>query len=99
MTALQRRSGSTIVELLCVLLLLAVVAGVSTLAIRRLPQPDVDDPYVQIARARRQAIETGRASSILVVIADSVRTVALGADGTIWADSAVQVDPLTGLRR
>lgn len=93
-----RRRGTTLVELLCVVLLIGVAAGVSSLAIRRLPEPNPDDPYTQIAEARRRAIEKGQAASIRVVINDSVHSVALAADGTVWTDSSVHVDPLTGRR-
>jgi hypothetical protein len=96
--ALVNRSGSTLLELLCTMLVIAAVAGVSVMAIRRLPAPDPTDPYVAIASARRRALERSTPEVITVRIAGVPHSVSVAADGTIAADSVVHLELLTGMR-
>ncbi|MGH7754649.1 MAG: prepilin-type N-terminal cleavage/methylation domain-containing protein, partial [Gemmatimonadales bacterium] len=79
------RTGVTLVELLVVLVLLGLVAGVSGLAIASLRPPEGAGARREWERARTQAIRSGQA-----VVLDSVRFLP---DGRAVGPRA---DPLTG---
>jgi prepilin-type N-terminal cleavage/methylation domain-containing protein len=106
------RAGISLIELLVVLVILAIAASVTGLA---LPVPSLDvsssDARGRIAAARREAITSGRAVQILVPLdpaaAEPARTtsgtverqiVAVTAlpDGSVLAPPALGIARLTG---
>jgi prepilin-type N-terminal cleavage/methylation domain-containing protein len=92
------RRGVTLIELLCTMLIISVVTGVSVLAIRSLPVSDPNDPFIAIASARRRAVERSQPVSIVVRFDGKPFAVSLSPDGFVAADSALRIDPLTGGR-
>ncbi|HEY2849482.1 MAG TPA: prepilin-type N-terminal cleavage/methylation domain-containing protein [Gemmatimonadaceae bacterium] len=96
--ASARRAGTTLVELLVVLAILATLAGVAALSVRRAPSTDPGDVWATIAAARRNAMRTGRETTVVVLRNGSPLSVALYPDGRTIADPALPIDPLTGRR-
>jgi prepilin-type N-terminal cleavage/methylation domain-containing protein len=94
------RTGFTLVELMVVLAILGVMAGVAGLAARSL---DDTDPAAEraalIADARRRALQTRRPVRLQVASGDTVRLMLALPDGSVRADSALGLDPLTGRPR
>lgn len=95
----RRRRAVTLLELMIVVMLLGMVAGVTALAIRRLPPPDPHDPYVAVQEARRTAMTRGTSVVIQVRLAGTPYEVSVRPDGQVQADSALHLDPLTGRQR
>lgn len=98
MTTQRRRCGTTLLELMAVLLIVGVVAGVVSLAVRRLDQPDPADPYTRIATARRDAVADGIGRALVVRVDGRAMAVSILADGRVMADTALGIDRLTGRR-
>jgi prepilin-type N-terminal cleavage/methylation domain-containing protein len=98
--AAARRPGTTLPELLVVLVVLAVVAGVTTLALRVEGATGVDESdLARIATARKEALRSGRA--IVVALPDSIggQAATVLPDGSVIADSTVAIDRFTGRAR
>ena len=91
------RRGLTLVEMLVVLVLLGVMAGVAAVALPPPLAPAPASALNDLATARRTAITSGR--SVTVAFSwDSqpARSVTALPDGRVVADSAVPVDLFTG---
>jgi prepilin-type N-terminal cleavage/methylation domain-containing protein len=94
-----RTLGVTLVELLVVLVLLGLVAGVVGLTMHTAqPLAAIDPALSTIAAARDSAIRTGRSVTITLEARDAQREVTAGPDGRVIADTALDIDPLTGAR-
>ena len=106
----MRRAGVTLVELLVVLAILGVMAGVAGLSFARpvlaVQQPgSLEAALDSIAEVRRMAITRGVSITVTLSISGStagggdapwiVRATALP-DGSIIADAALGIDRLTG---
>lgn len=91
--------GVTLVELLVVLVLLGLVAGVVGLTIHTAKPVAVTDPALAaIAAARDSAIRTGRTVSIELDVHDAQREITASPDGRVLADTAFDINPLSGAR-
>jgi prepilin-type N-terminal cleavage/methylation domain-containing protein len=91
------RHGVTLVELIVVLAILAVLAGVTTLAFRRAePVPGAQAWWSAVAAARRTAVDSARAVSVKVRIGDSLYEATALSDGSVIADVRLHIDRLTG---
>lgn len=89
--------GNTLLELVLVLAILGVVAGVTGLAFQtRLDRPVVEPSLARLAEARRGAIESGRAVTVVLLRDGDVLVATAHADGSIVADSSLGVDRLSG---
>jgi prepilin-type N-terminal cleavage/methylation domain-containing protein len=90
--------GHTLVELLVVLAMLGVVAGIALLAFRpgSEAQPS-DDPVV--AKARQRALASGRPVTVSFARAGNAAVVTVLPDGRVVGDSASHLDPFTGRSR
>jgi prepilin-type N-terminal cleavage/methylation domain-containing protein len=90
-------SGNTLVELLVVLAVLGVLAGVTGLAFRRMPDRRLlESAEARIAAARRQAIEGGRSVTVTVIRDGNAFVATASADGSVVTDTSFGVDRLSG---
>jgi len=91
------RRGVTLIELIVVLAILSLMAGVTTLAFRRADMTPRVVPWVSaIAGARRSAVDSNRTVSLTVRVGDNVYAATALPDGSIVADAALGIDRLTG---
>jgi prepilin-type N-terminal cleavage/methylation domain-containing protein len=91
------RRGVTLVELIVVLAILGVFAGVTALAFRRKkPVPSALAWASEVAAARRTALDSARQVSLTVQIGDSVYAATAMPDGSVIADPQLGIDRLTG---
>jgi prepilin-type N-terminal cleavage/methylation domain-containing protein len=93
------RRGTTLIELMIALVILAIVAalvsGVGPLV--RLPSPD---PITAAAsNARHSAISLRRSVSLVAPRGDTVIALTAWPDGIVIADTTARIDPFTGVRQ
>ncbi len=89
----------TLVELLVVLVLMGLVAGVVGLTIHTAkPLPPTDPIMSAVATARDSAIRSGQRVTVSLRLGDAQREVTASPDGRVAADSSLGIDPLTGAR-
>jgi prepilin-type N-terminal cleavage/methylation domain-containing protein len=95
-----RRAGFTLVELMVVLAVLGIMAGVAGLAARSLDDtgPEVERAAA-IAGARRRALETRRPVPLTVDTGGGAARLVALPDGSIHGDTALGLDVLTGRPR
>jgi hypothetical protein len=85
--------------LIAAVALLSMLAGMTTLALRRLePVRDETDPVVRLADARRAALREARPVTIVVRVAGVLGAVTAMPDGSVVAARELGVDRLTGGR-
>jgi prepilin-type N-terminal cleavage/methylation domain-containing protein len=94
-----QRRGVTLIELLVTLALLALIACVTTLSIRRMEEPSPDDPARMLADSLRQAVATGRAATFRLTVNGRAALATTHPDGSVVADSVVPIDRLTAVFR
>ncbi|HXB23215.1 MAG TPA: prepilin-type N-terminal cleavage/methylation domain-containing protein [Gemmatimonadaceae bacterium] len=93
----MNRPGVTLIELIVVLAIVAIMAGVTTLAFRRADMTPTVEPWVSaVAAARRTAVDSDRTVSLTVRVGDKVYAATALPDGSVVADAALGVDRLTG---
>jgi len=92
----RARSGVTLIELMVVIVALAIMASVVSLATRARPTRR-NDVGAQISAARTSALSTGRPVNVLVQSSSGVHVLTALPDGSVLADGSVHVNPLTGL--
>jgi prepilin-type N-terminal cleavage/methylation domain-containing protein len=91
------RPGVTLVELIVVLAILGVIAGVTTLAFRTVPPGPRVEPWASaVAQARRTALDSARAVTITLSVNGAPHAVTAMPDGSVIADISIPVDRLTG---
>jgi prepilin-type N-terminal cleavage/methylation domain-containing protein len=91
------RSGVTLVELIVVLAIVSLMAGVTTLAFRRADMTPRVAPWVSaMAAARRTAVDSDRTVSLTVRVGDTVYAATALPDGSVVADVALGIDRVTG---
>ena len=96
---MSARRAVTLVELIVVLVLLGVVAGVVGLTIHTARRPVQTDPVVAaVEAARDSAIRTGHTVTITVQANGAEHEATAGPDGLVRADSVLDIDLLTGGR-
>ena len=91
-----RSRGTTLVELLVVLCILGVIAGVTVLAARRFERPAPGDPLAIVAESLRSAVDTSHAIVVRVVRDGRPLSATVSPDGSVVGDSALEMDRLTG---
>jgi hypothetical protein len=93
------RLGTTLVELIVTLAIMAIVTGVAALAVRdRRPETRELDPEAMIARARTDAVALRHAVTIDVILSGKPYAVTALPDGGVIADGRVQRHRLNGER-
>lgn len=90
------RNGTTLLELLVVILIMAIVAGVSVLALRPPEATPPGDVGAAIQTARRHALDLGHTVDTEVLIGGRSYLVTLLPDGRAIADTAVSLNRLSG---
>jgi prepilin-type N-terminal cleavage/methylation domain-containing protein len=89
--------GNTLVELLVVLAVLGIIAGVAGLTFGRARQPiSPNAAEATIAEARRQALRSGRSVTVTIPSGDTLLAATAHPDGHVVADSLLAIDPLSG---
>ncbi|HTE45993.1 MAG TPA: prepilin-type N-terminal cleavage/methylation domain-containing protein [Gemmatimonadaceae bacterium] len=94
--ALRCRRGTTLIELLVTISILAIISGIATMAIRRIDRPNPADPQQILADSMRKVLATGQALRIHLSIDGRPVNAAIAADGSIVADSAFGIERFTG---
>lgn len=95
MTSTARRA-STLVEMLITIILLGLIASVTTLATRRFTPPPANDPSTIIADTMKAVLASGRPRTLQFVVNGRPALATLNVDGSIVADTALHIDRLTG---
>ena len=91
------RAGTTLTELMVVLVVLSVMATFVSIAWHSAQPASADaGPAGAIAAARRQAIESGVAAQVTVTLGDSAVQVRALPDGRLVGTDGCDVDPLSG---
>ena len=85
------------VELLVVLVLLGITAGVVGLTLHTArPVETIDATQAAIQAARDSAIRVGRSVTVVITTSGSTRPITAYPDGRVVADRTVHVNELTG---
>ena len=90
------RPGATLIEMVAALALLALVAGVVTPALRDARHAPREERATLLAAARDTALREGRPVTIVVRLDGRVVAATAFPDGSVVADSALGLNPLTG---
>jgi Tfp pilus assembly protein FimT len=93
------RPGSTLLELLVTLAIVAIACAVVGLTVRAAPEPAADDAQAAVAAARRAAIAERRPVTVTVAARGEPHALTALPDGGVVADSVLGLDRLTGERR
>lgn len=99
MNAVRGRRGATMIELLVVLVILAMTAGVVVVSLRSLAEGPEETTATRVAAARRKALAERRAVTVAVETPAGTTEVTALPDGRVLADSTLGIDPLTGRPR
>ena len=91
------RRGFTLIELLAVISIMAIVSSVAVLAVRNVEPPRPDDPRQILADSQQRALATGRQIRVRLFVNGWPAAAVAGADGSIVADSVLDVERFTGL--
>jgi prepilin-type N-terminal cleavage/methylation domain-containing protein len=96
----RRCSGNTLLELLVVLAILGIAAGVTGLSFGRgEATPAADSVEARIAEARREAVRSGKSVTVNVSRGgDDVLAATAHPDGRVVADSVLAIDRFSGRR-
>jgi prepilin-type N-terminal cleavage/methylation domain-containing protein len=92
------KTGGTLIEMLVTLVILGIIASVTTLAIRRVMPPDPNDPMIIIADTMSAVIRSGRPATLHFIVKGRPALATLNPDGSVIADTALHVDRFTGRR-
>lgn len=96
----MNRAGVTLIELIVVLAVLSIMAGVVGFAVRPMGAESAgNDLEDAVARMRRRALASGKAADTTIERNGAILTIRALPDGRVLADTSVGVDPLTGRLR
>jgi prepilin-type N-terminal cleavage/methylation domain-containing protein len=91
-------AGFTLVELLVAMTVLAITSMIATLAVRKDDPPAPDNAWRILADSQRVALATGRNIVVRLNIAGTAAYASIQPDGSVVADSALEIERLSGLR-
>jgi prepilin-type N-terminal cleavage/methylation domain-containing protein len=92
----MNRRGVTLIELMITMTILAVIASVTVLAVRRFDPVDPTNPRQMVADSSRAAMATSRTITMRLLVGSVVASVTVRPDGSILADSAFAIERLSG---
>lgn len=90
------RRGMTLLELLIVLALVGILAGVAAMAARRVAPIDHGDPLVMVEDSLRRAVAEARMITVDFVIDGNAVSATVNPDGSVVADSTFGIDRFSG---
>ena len=91
------RRGVTLAELMVVIVILGVMAGVTGVAFAtRTPVPDVDARLARVANARADAVRIGRPVTLPLAVNGASYLVTAFPDGRIVTDAPIPINRLSG---
>jgi prepilin-type N-terminal cleavage/methylation domain-containing protein len=94
---MRARAGVTLIELIVVLALLSIVAGVVALAMRAAPSARAEDAALRrVLAARDSALRIGHPLTISMTLGGVEHSATAYPDGRVVADSTFHVDLLNG---
>lgn len=94
----RSRHGTTLIELLVTIIVMTVIAGMASLAIRSVGKPVTPTIAERLAQARRDAVARGAAVTIELVVKGAIASATAFPDGTVITDSALRWNRLSGRR-
>jgi len=99
MACVRRNAGVTLVELMVVLVLLSVMAGIVAVTWRPESRPRTPPTGARevVAAARLRAIESGSNVTVSVLVGERHVDVTARPDGRVVGATSLGFDPLTGL--
>ena len=92
------RAGFTLVELLIAMTILAITSMIAALAVRSTDPPAPDDPWGILVDSQRVALATGRSIVVRSNVSGKTAYASIRPDGSVVADSILEIDRLSGLR-
>jgi prepilin-type N-terminal cleavage/methylation domain-containing protein len=93
---MRARRGVTLVELIVTLAILAIISGVTVLAVRRIDPPRPDDQRTIFADTLRAVLASGRPIVVRLLTDSGPASGVVRTDGSIVADSIFDIERLTG---
>ena len=90
------RAGTTLLELLVVLVVLGVALGVAGVSMHAAPRATPASPRALVADARRRAIETGQPVRLVLRDSAGVYVIRAAADGAVLGAASLDVDWSSG---
>ena len=90
------RSGGTLVEVLITVVVLGILASVTTLSLRRFTAPSPDDPGTIVAAILDSVLASGSPRTIQLIVDGMPALVTVNPDGSVLADSLLPFERLTG---
>jgi prepilin-type N-terminal cleavage/methylation domain-containing protein len=91
------RQGLTLIEMIVTIALFGILSAVATLAMRKDLVPDPGSLAVVTEKVRRQALLLGVTQTAIAFVDSVPANVTAFPDGTVFGDSAVAVNALTGV--
>ena len=95
----RQRRGSSLLELIVTIVLLSIMTGVATMAARRVQAPDSTDPARMVLDSAHRAISDARPATIHLLNSGQAADATANADGSIIADSVLDIERLAGRQR
>ena len=93
----RARSGVTLVELMVVLVILGVMAGVTGIAfLTRAPVPEVNASLALVARVREKAVQSGQSATVMLAIHGAAYLATAFPDGRVVTNAPIEIDQLSG---
>jgi prepilin-type N-terminal cleavage/methylation domain-containing protein len=93
----MNRTGATLLELIVVIAIISIIAGVVGLGMAaRKPMSSGDRLQSRIAAARHDAVATGHPVTIVLDAEGGPRPATAYPDGRVLTDAVANIDPMTG---